>query len=217
MIVAIDGPAGSGKSTIAKLVAKKLGFVYLDTGAMYRALTLKSIWEDVENTDEENLIKLAGALDFHFDPEGQVYLDSKDVTEDIRTQEIVRRISPICKIPEVRDYLVTLQRKIAGESDVVTEGRDTTTVGFPNAEVKIYLCASVEERAKRRLKDFQAKGVETDLETVKADVEKRDHADMSREVGPLVKADDAYELDTTALTIEQVVEGIMEQVKKATG
>lgn len=213
MIVAIDGPAGSGKSTIAKLVAKKLGFVYLDTGAMYRALTLKTILEGIENTDEDNVVKLASELDFHFDSEGKVYLDGKDVSEDIRTQQIVRTISPICKIPAVREYLVDLQQKIAGESDIVTEGRDTTTVVFPQAELKVYLIASVEERARRRLLDFKNKGIETDIETVKTDVEKRDHADYSRDVGPLKKADDAFELDTTGLSIEQVVEKIIEKIK----
>lgn len=209
MIVAIDGPAGSGKSTIARIIAEKLGFVYLDTGAMYRALTLKTIMEGIENTDEKNVIRLAESLDFNFNENSRVFLDGKDVTEEIRTPQIVRAISPICKIPAVREALVFLQRKIAGRQDIVTEGRDTTTVVFPGAELKVFLIASVEERAKRRLNDFKAKGIEITLDAVKDDIEKRDHADYSRDAGPLKKAEDAYELDTTGLTIEQVVDKIL--------
>ena len=212
MIIAIDGPAGSGKSTIAKLLSKNLGLVYLDTGAMYRALTLKSVQENIANTDEEGLIRLAKELDFSFDKDGKVYLDGKNVSSEIRTPEIVNLISPICKIPEVREPLVALQRKIAGQRSIVTEGRDTTTVVFPQADLKIFLIASAEERAKRRLRDFEKTGIKTNIIRVQNDIEKRDHADYSREVGPLKKADDAIEIDTTGLSIEQVVDRILEVI-----
>jgi len=207
MVIAIDGPAGSGKSTIAKMLARKLGFLFLDTGAMYRALTLKVIKERIPVDHEEKITGLAASLDFRFDGD-KVILDGKDVSAAIRTPEIDKAISPVCRIPGVRHHLVELQRKLALDSSCVCEGRDTTTVVFPDADVKVYLTANVEERARRRLADFQKKGIDVDYETVRSEVIRRDQADMSREVGPLKKADDAYELDTTGLTIEQVAQRI---------
>jgi CMP/dCMP kinase len=213
MIIAIDGPAGSGKSTISKILAKKLGFIYLDTGAMYRALTLKVIIEKVLLDDEPGIIKLARDFDFKYGQESRVFLDGKDVTESIRTPEIEKAISKVCGIPEVRGFLVALQRKIAGSISCVTEGRDTTTVVFPEAQVKVFLDASVGERARRRLLDFQKKSIAIDLETVKKELQRRDLADCSRSVGALKKAPDAFVLDTTGLTIEQVAQKIYDIAK----
>jgi len=214
MVIAIDGPAGSGKSTLSKILAKKLGFVYLDTGAMYRALTLKVLNEKVSLDDESGMIRLAKDLDFKYGRDNRVFLDGKDVTENIRTPEIEKAISKVCGIPKVREYLVALQRKIAGSVSCVTEGRDTTTVVFPRAEAKVFLDASVDERARRRLLDFQKKNIAIDLETVKKELRRRDLADCSRSVGALKKAPDAFVLDTTGLTIEQVAEKIYSLVKQ---
>jgi CMP/dCMP kinase len=209
MIIAIDGPAGSGKSTVSKIIAKTLGFLYLDTGAMYRALTLKVIESDVDPKDEAEVIDLAKNLDFQFDKEGKVFLDGRDVTGDIRTPYIEKVISDVCKIPAVREKLVDLQRKIAASNSCVTEGRDTTTVVFPKAEVKVFLDADVSERAKRRLEDFKNKDMHTELETVQENLARRDKADYTRTSGPLKKAPDANVIDTTGLSIEQVVEKIL--------
>jgi len=212
MIVAIDGPAGSGKSTVSRLLAKKLGFIYLDTGAMYRALTLKVIRERADVNDDKRLSAMAAALDFRFDG-NKVFLDGKDVSEAIRTPEVEKTISAVCKIPAVREHLVALQRKIASKNSCVTEGRDTCTVVFPHSELKVFLDASPDERARRRLQDFKAKGIAADQESVKADLVKRDDADYSRVVGPLKKAVDAVVLDTTGLSIAQVVDKIYELAK----
>jgi len=214
MIIAIDGPAGSGKSTVSKIIAKTLGFLYLDTGAMYRALTLKVIESDVDPKDEAEVIDLAKNLDFQFDKEGKVFLDGRDVTADIRTPYIEKVISDVCKIPAVREKLVDLQRKIAASNSCVTEGRDTTTVVFPKAEVKVFLDANISERAKRRLGDFKNKDMHFDLETVQDDLSRRDNADYSRSSGPLKKAPDANVVDTTGLNIEQVVKKILAIAKK---
>lgn len=215
MIIAIDGPAGSGKSTVSKIIAKTLGFLYLDTGAMYRALTLKVIESGVEPKDETSVVDLAKNLDFKFDKNGKVFLDGRDVTGDIRTPYIEKVISDVCKIPAVREKLVDLQRKIASTDSCVTEGRDTTTVVFPNAQVKVFLDADISERAKRRLEDFKKKDMHAEVETVQADLARRDNADYSRSSGPLKKSLDAVVLDTTGLSIEQVVEKILDLAKKS--
>jgi cytidylate kinase len=213
MIIAIDGPAGSGKSTVSKVIAKTLGFLYLDTGAMYRALTLKVIESGVNPKDEVAVIDLAKKLDFKFDKDGKVFLDGRDVTGDIRTPHIEKVISDVCKIPAVREKLVDLQRKIASFNSCVTEGRDTTTVVFPKAQVKVFLDADISERAKRRLEDFKNKDMHTEVETVRDDLARRDNADYTRSSGPLKKASDANVIDTTGLSIEQVVEKILAIVK----
>lgn len=216
MIIAIDGPAASGKSTTAKLVAKKLGYTYIDSGAMYRAVTLKAIRENVDVTDEDAVTQIARNVNIEFkdiNDEQHVLLDGEDVTEEIRMPEISKNISPVAANPKVREILVEKQRKYAKNNNIVMDGRDIGTVVFPNADVKIYLVASVEERAKRRFKELKMKGIQGDLEEIKEDIRKRDRADISRPTGPLKKASDAIEVDTSNLTIEEQVEKIIQIIK----
>ncbi|MBN2120127.1 MAG: (d)CMP kinase [Candidatus Omnitrophica bacterium] len=204
MIVAIDGPAGSGKSTIARLLAQRLNFLYLDTGAMYRALTLKVLQMNIDLDDYENIIVQAKNTEIEFKDE-KVFLDSADVTSDIRLPQVDKSISSIAKIPEVREEMVKIQRSIGCSTDCVVEGRDTTTVVFPDAKLKIFLDARFSQRAKRRLGDFRQKGIDVDIKSLETDLKARDTADMTRAVGPLKKASDCVYVDTTDLTIDEVV------------
>ncbi len=213
MIVAIDGPAGSGKTTVAKLLAKKLDFDYLDTGATYRALTLKALELGVDLSKEKDLGDLARSLGLHLEG-SKTYLDGKDVSLDIRQPRINQNISIIVSYPEVRETMVSLQRKIAQEGNFVVEGRDITTVVFPNAECKFYLDADFKVRSQRRFDEFKEKGIEATNDDVDKDLAKRDNADMNREVGALKKADDATVIDTTYLSIEEVVDILAEHVNK---
>jgi cytidylate kinase len=217
MIVAIDGPAASGKSTTAKAVAKRLGFTYVDSGAMYRAVTLMALREGVPVEDAEKVAELAKKAQIEFKTikeEQHVFLNGEDVSEAIRLPEIAKNISPVAANPKVREILVRKQREMGQSTDIVMDGRDIGTVVFPDADVKIYLIASVEERAKRRMKELKEKGITTTLDEIKEEIARRDHADMNRNVGPLKKADDAIEIDTSHLTIEEQVEKIVEIVKK---
>jgi len=203
MVVAIDGPAGSGKTTVAKLLAKKLNFFYLDTGATYRTLTLKVLREGVNLEDKERIEKLAQGLKMKIEEE-KVYLDGEDVSHQIRTPLINKTISLIACLPRVRKVMVDTQRRIVGDKDAVVEGRDITTVVFPFAEVKFYLTADFEERVKRRYRELKDKGINLDLEEVKEEMRNRDEADLKREIGGLKIAEDAIYIDTTNLTIEEV-------------
>ncbi len=203
MVVAIDGPAGSGKTTVAKLLAKKLNFFYLDTGATYRTLTLKVLREGVNLEDKERIEKLAQGLKMKIEEE-KVYLDGEDVSHQIRTPLINKTISLIACLPGVRKVMVDTQRRIVGDKDAVVEGRDITTVVFPFAEVKFYLTADFEERVKRRYRELKDKGINLDLEEVKEEMRNRDEADLKREIGGLKIAEDAIYIDTTNLTIEEV-------------
>lgn len=217
MIIAIDGPAASGKSTTARMVAERLGFTYIDSGAMYRAITLKAIREGVDVEDEVKVAELAknAIIEFRMvDDHQKVFLDGEDVTEDIRLPEVSRKISPVASNPQVREIMVQQQRSIASGKDVVMDGRDIGTVVFPDADVKIYLVASVEERARRRWRELKQKGIVADMNQIREDILRRDHADQNREVGPLKKAADAIEIDTSELTIEQQVEKIIALIRQ---
>lgn len=209
MIIAIDGPAGAGKSTIAKLLAKKLGILYLDTGAMYRAVGLKAVENGVDISDEDAVKKMLDSTTVDVkicDSVQRVYLDGQDVTGRIREHRVSKAASDISAVPCVRYKMVELQREIASRCDTVLDGRDIGTFVLPNAEYKIFLTASVAERARRRYEELKAKGEDCTLESITADIEKRDYNDSHRALAPLRKADDAVEIDTTDLTIEEVAD-----------
>lgn len=211
MNIAIDGPAGAGKSTIAKLLAAKLGILYLDTGAMYRAIGLKALNIGVDISDAVAVEKMLADTKINVGQENgvqHVYLDGNDVSTAIRENSVSKAASDISAVPCVRYKMVELQRDIASKCDTVLDGRDIGTFVLPNAEHKIFLTASAEERAKRRYAELKAKGSDLTLEQIKDDIEKRDYNDSHRVLAPLKKADDATEIDTTSMTIDEVVEEI---------
>lgn len=215
MIIAIDGPAGSGKSTVAKQVARMLGFQYLDTGAMYRSIAWYALEHGVAPDDVESLAIVAAEKRIEFRPaadDGQssrVLIDGVDVTGEIRTPRIDQAVTPVSAIPQVRSALVLQQRAIASSQDVVMEGRDIGTVVFPNAEVKVFLTASAEERARRRAAQNRERGFgQVDEAAILQDILRRDEADSTRETSPLKPADDAHMLDTTHMSIDEVCETI---------
>ena len=216
LIVAIDGPAGSGKSTSAKLVAQKLGYLYIDTGAMYRAVTYLAIRNNVLNNFDA-VIKIAETSDINLkflNGATNVSVDGEDITNNIRTGEVNSKVSDVSKIKEVREALVFKQRKMAmKDGGVVMEGRDIGTVVFPDADVKIFLTASIEQRAKRRTKEYAEKGIEVSVNDIKNNLVKRDEIDSTREISPLTKADDAIVVDTSKVTIEEQVEIIIENIR----
>lgn len=215
--IAIDGPAGAGKSTIAKIISKKLGILYLDTGAMYRAVALKAINENIDTLDQEKMSKLVDNIDIEIvysKDEQKIFLDGKDVSSLIRTPEVSIGASNVATIPDVRIKMVELQRKIASESSVVMDGRDIGSYVLPNADVKIFLNADVKERAKRRYLEELSKNIENiAFEEVLKDIEYRDKNDSSRSFAPLTKASDAIEIDTTNMSIEEVANTILGYVK----
>ena len=211
-IISIDGPAGSGKSTTAKLVAKKLGFTFLDTGAMYRALTLKALRNNSNLKKETEVVSLTKDTDIKlFENKGwlKVILDGEDVTKKIRTENISQNVATIAAFSAIRKWMVQLQRKIGKNENIVAEGRDIGTVVFPEARLKIFLVASLEARARRRVRDFTTTGEPADLKKIIQSIEQRDTSDSERKASPLKKADDAVEIDTTHLTIEQQVDLIV--------
>jgi cytidylate kinase len=212
MIIAMDGPAGSGKSTVARRLAEKLGIAYLDTGATYRALTLKALADKLDLNDQSALTLLAKRVKIKMEP-AKIFLDGQDVTKEIRTPQIDKNISPIVAHPQVRQVMVDLQRQIAQTGDFVVEGRDTTTVVFPQAKFKFYLDADCSVRAQRRYQELKNKGSTISWDEVKADLEKRDFADRNRKTGPLLVSPHAIVVDTTGLTIDQVVEKLAARVK----
>lgn len=212
-IIAIDGPAGSGKSTIAKLLADELEFVYLDTGAMYRAISLKIIQNkiDLSNLEEiKNMLKNT-KLDVE---DKNIILDGKDISDKIRSREVSNFVSKVATIKPIRDDMVRIQREISKNKKVILDGRDIGTVVFPNANLKIFLNATTLERAKRRFLDYKNQGINTDLETVLEEIQKRDKMDMERENSPLMKASDAIEIDTTNKAIENIKDEILDLINK---
>lgn len=216
MIVTIDGPAGSGKSTISKLLAKELDATFLDTGAMYRAVTLAAIADDVNLEDEDALFGVLESKEFEFITHNgrmEVKINGIDATEGIRRPDITENIKYIAKAAKIRKKLVDMQRKFAEKHEkIVTEGRDQGTVAFPNADYKFFLIADVEERARRRHAEFTEKGVNIDLKVLENDIRKRDESDTTRKNGPLIKADDAIEIDSTKLDVEAVVKKILQHI-----
>lgn len=207
-IITIDGPSGAGKSTVAKLIADKLGFKYLDTGAMYRAVTLYMIENQVDIKNEEEVINALNKLNIGFDSNYRIYLDSQDITEDIRKEKVVKFVSEVSAISSVRRKMVDLQRDIAKEGNYILDGRDAGSVIFPNADYKFYLEASLEERAKRRYKEELSKKVDISFEAVKESIKKRDKYDSNRKDSPLVVPENAIIIDTTNMTIDEVAEEI---------
>ena len=210
--VAIDGPSGAGKSTIAKAVAKNLGIDYVDTGAMYRAVGYKASSRDVSPEDREAVKHLMEDTDIDF-ADGDIILDGEIINDKIRTPEISKAASLYSAIPEVREKLVEIQRKMGMRKSVIMDGRDIGTNVFRDAEYKIFLTASAKERAERRFEELTAKGQKVDFNEVLRDIEKRDHDDMTRALNPLRKAEDAVEIDTTGLSIDEVIERVLKEIK----
>mgnify|MGYP003604373419 CR=1 FL=1 len=211
MQIAIDGPASAGKSTVAKILAKKNGFIYCDTGAMYRTLTLAALKAQTNLDSEQDLMALLNQLSIEFSQEkdGQhVFLNQADLTDAIRSNEVTNSVSKVSAYKDIREEMVVRQQKIAESNSIVMDGRDIGTVVLPNADLKVFLVASVEERAERRYKENVAKGIETDFEELKKEIADRDHYDSTRKNSPLVQATDAVLVDTSGLTIEKVVEKI---------
>ncbi|ARO63974.1 (d)CMP kinase [Bacillus cereus] len=210
--IAIDGPAAAGKSTVAKVVAKELSYVYIDTGAMYRTLTYAALEQKVDIENEEQLMEVVKNVNIEFQ-QGEntqlVFLNGQDVSEVIRTPDVTNRVSIVAKHRLVREEMVRRQQELAKKGGVVMDGRDIGTHVLPDAEVKIFMLASVEERAERRHLENLNKGFDSNLEQLKEEIAQRDNLDSEREVSPLKKADDALELDTTSLSIEEVVQKIM--------
>ena len=202
-IIAVDGPAGAGKSTVSKIVASKLGYTYIDTGAMYRAVALKS------SRSAENLADIVKDINIELDDRARVFLDGADVTKEIRTPEISKLASDVSKFPFVRKKLTELQRKMATRGAVIMDGRDIGTQVLPNADLKIFLTASLDERARRRFEELQAKGQTADLADVKKEIALRDKQDSEREIAPLKQAEDAILIDSTNLTIDEVAGKIL--------
>ncbi len=216
--VAIDGPAGAGKSTIAKLIAKKMGYIYVDTGAMYRAMALYFIRNGIKAEDTQMVSEKCKDADISIayrDGEQVVLLDDENVNGLIRTEEVGNMASATSANKNVRQKLVELQKKLAANADVVMDGRDIGTVVLPNADVKIYLTASSSVRAKRRYDELIAKGEKADLATIEADIIERDNRDMTREISPLKQADDAVLVDSSYMTIDEVVQTVVDLIENA--
>lgn len=214
-IVTLDGPAGSGKSTVARILATRLEFLYLDTGAMYRAVTLKAMQLKLDLSDSDGLVKMAKNTEvdlINIDDQLKVVLDGKDVSSEIRTLEVTENTHWIAKDSRIREVMVQWQRTFAKKGDVVAEGRDVGTVVFPNADFKFYLDADLKERAQRRKKELVSNGTEVQEEIIQEQIRIRDESDMTREISPLRKADDAKLIDTSGLNIQQVVEKILETI-----
>lgn len=210
--VAIDGPAGSGKGTVAKILAKECNLVYIDTGAMYRAIAYLTLKNNISINDEEKIVNLASNAKIEFKND-KIYLNDEDVSKEIRTMEVTKIVSPISGIVKLREILVDLQRKMANNSNVVMEGRDITTVVFPNAKYKFYLDATIDERANRRYKENIEKGMNVTIEEIKENIEKRDYNDMHKKVGSLTRTEDSIYIDSTNLSISEVVQIMKDSIE----
>lgn len=211
--IAVDGPAGSGKSTVAKMVARKLGIIYVDTGAMYRTVALYCMRENIPLEEETAVVAALDGLNMRIQPEAEgqrIFLNGEDVTTKIRTAEIGKGASVVGAYQKVRERMVELQQEMAKEHSVIMDGRDIGTVVLPKAEVKIYLDAGVEERARRRVGELEAKGETADFEEIKKMIVQRDYNDMNREHSPLKKAEDAVSLDSTGMGVEEVLQAILD-------
>lgn len=212
-IVAIDGPAGSGKGTLASILSEKCHLVNIDTGATYRCVALACIQNGISLEETDKIIELSKNIDITFGLQGQVYLNGVDVTSDIRSKEVTKIVSPLSSIVEVRKNMVELQRRLAGNADVVMEGRDITTVVLPNANYKFYLDASLEERVKRRVKQNKEKNIDMSEEEVRQNIAARDYNDMHKEVGSLMRTDDQIYIDSTNMTIEEVASTMIDIIE----
>jgi cytidylate kinase len=212
VVIAIDGPAGAGKSTIAKKLAEKIGYTYIDSGAMYRALTLKVLRENTPLKELDNIIRTAGETDIDF-RNNSIYLDGSIVDSEIREENVNRSVSFIAAISEVRKLMVQLQRKISNNKNVVMDGRDVGTVIFPSARFKFYITASVEERAERRYNELKQKGYDAEIQDIRSQIEKRDHIDSTRSDSPLTVASDAVVIDTTGKSVEEVLNEVIENIE----
>ena len=213
--VAIDGPSAAGKSTIAKMDAKKENFIYIDTGAMYRCVAYYCLTQKIDLNDEKAVEQAIEHIQIRLTPDNKVYLNDEDVSNQIRQDQVSLGASCVSKYQAVRSFLVDEQRKMAKAGNVILDGRDIGTVVLPNADLKIYQIASVETRAKRRYLENLERGLDADLETIKKEIEERDYQDTHREISPLKKAEDAIELDTSSLTLEEVVEQVLTLIQKA--
>ena len=212
-IVAIDGPAGSGKGTLASIVSKACNLVNIDTGATYRCVALKALRNNLKVEDKEEIIKLSENINVEFGLDGKVFLNGEDVTDLIRSKEVTTIVSPISSIVEVRKNMVELQRRLANNNDVIMEGRDITTVVFPEAQYKFYLDATLEERANRRFKQNKDKGIDMSYEEIYENIKARDYNDMHKEVGSLMRTDDQIYIDSTNMTIDEVADKVIKIVK----
>lgn len=213
MIVAIDGPAGSGKGTIASILSEKLNLVNIDTGATYRCLALECLNNNLTLDDKEEIINLSKNIDIKFDLDKKVYLNNVDVTKEIRSSEVTKFSSPMSAIVEVRKNMVDLQRRLASNNSVVMEGRDITTVVFPNADYKFYLDASLEERAKRRYEQNKKNNINTTLEEVYEDIKTRDYNDTHKEVGSLTRTDEQIYIDSSNLSTQEVANKMIKIIR----
>ena len=213
IIIAIDGPAGSGKGTLAKELAKRFNLVNIDTGATYRCVALKVLRNNISLDEVDKIIEISKNINIDLKQDGRVLMDFEDVTSEIRSKEVTEIVSPISSIVDVRKNMVDIQRKIAIGNDVVMEGRDITTVVFPNAKYKFYLDASLDSRAKRRYEENLENGIDMTYEEVYENIKKRDYNDMHKEVGSLVRNDDQIYIDTTNLTVEEEIEIIRKVIE----
>jgi cytidylate kinase len=215
LVVAIDGPAGAGKSTVAQMAAKELGFTYSDTGAMYRAVAWKSLQQGKTVTDAliNDVVKDIDIVLDYKEGKTRVFVDGTEVTSEIRTPEVTGIVSQVAALGPVRERLTDLQRKMATQGSVIMDGRDIATNVLPNADIKIFLTASIEERADRRYKEMKAKGYDVDLKKLQEEIAARDKADSEREISPLVQAEDAELLDTSDMSIEEVVKAILDRCR----